>query len=184
MTISWQKTAPGFGYGGIRRYGGASVPPGGRTLKVKASQALKEPVRLLTQQQANDRLRLLLLKKANDRGARVPFRPRVPELPEVPRVPGLYLKSPRDPGCHLKSGRQNLNRKNSLNFVKQEEMELRLDSVKQEHVSVKQEESQMELDSVLSPGGGGERDSWRMANESLIILDHVFKSHDFPIWRK
>ena len=169
MKISWQKTAPGFGYGGIRRYGGASVPPGGRTLKVKASQALKEPVRLLTQQQANDRLRLLLLKKANDRGARVPF---------GPRNPGLYLKCPRVPGCHLKSGRQNRNRKNTLNFVKQEEMELELDSVKQEHVSVKQEE--MELDSVKQD----KWDSWRNANESLIILDHVFKSHDFPIWRK
>ena len=170
MKSSWQTTAPGFGYGTCRTYGGVSLPPGGRRQKDKwkASRAFPgsgpwhRPASLLTKQQANARLQQAQEAKQKRK----------------PRVPGCHLVTQSDPrianpaaGCHASARYAKSLGKNTLNLVSVKQ------DVKMEHVSVKQEDWQ----------------SWRIANggldhledmDSLIICDSVLKCHTFPILQK
>ena len=53
---SWRNTTPGFGFGGVRSYGGVTIPLGGRKLKAPSVHKWTRPVSLLTKQEANARL--------------------------------------------------------------------------------------------------------------------------------
>ena len=130
------------------------MPPGGRRRKDKWKASRAFPGSGPWHRPAS----LLTKQQANDR---IKFGPTVMQKKQAQEAKPTF--GPRVPGCHLVSRQRLLNL--DVN-VKQD--------VKMEHVSVKQEESQMELDSV-------KQEEW---DSSLIILDHVFSRHDFPIWQK